>query len=228
MRSISKQGCNFISSHEGKCNYLYGDSANINNGFGYLTIGVGHLSLDGDYYLKGHSIKELELYAKDHQCMKRVKYNLNGKEKAFYVRTCDWFIKDFYITDEEIDSILQHELARFCNAIDKFVTTPLSDNQFSACVSLAYNIGIGTIGGSKGFLASSLYKAIQKKQYELVRMYFSRYTRSCGKEMPGLVQRRKAEADLFFTPDNIDSFEKEYQDTIKKEFEKKLILYKAA
>jgi lysozyme len=70
----------------------------------------------------------------------------------------------------------------------------LSGNQglFDACVCLSYNIGVG------GFQRSTLRQRILRQEpLEQVAEGFMMYTKAAGKELPGLVRRRKAEVAFF-------------------------------
>ncbi|WP_072884258.1 lysozyme [Chryseobacterium takakiae] len=71
------------------------------------------------------------------------------------------------------------------------IKTALTQNQFDALVSYTYNTG-----GS-----DTLFSLINKKANpEAIREWFtSRYITAGGKVLNGLIRRRKAEADLFFS-----------------------------
>ena len=63
---------------------------------------------------------------------------------------------------------------------------------FDACVALSYNIGVG------GFQRSTLRQRILRNEpLERVAEGFMMYTKAGGKELLGLVRRRKAEVALF-------------------------------
>ena len=52
------------------------------------------------------------------------------------------------ITQAEADAILARDLAPFEFAVNRAVTGPITVNQFDACVSLAFNIGVAGFAGS--------------------------------------------------------------------------------
>ena len=63
---------------------------------------------------------------------------------------------------------------------------------FDACVCLSYNIGVG------GFQRSTLRQRILRDEpLDSIAEGFLVYTKGGGKELPGLVRRRKAEVALF-------------------------------
>ena len=68
--------------------------------------------------------------------------------------------------------------------------------QFDALVSFSYNLGIGVIMDKQ----SSIYKAIKKNinDKEGITKAFGEYIHAGGKPEPGLIARRKDEADMFF------------------------------
>ena len=71
------------------------------------------------------------------------------------------------------------------------IKVPVTQNQFDAMVSLAYNIGVGN------FLKSTLLKKLNLKDYIGASNEFLKWNKSGGKELLGLTRRRKREQDLF-------------------------------
>ena len=72
---------------------------------------------------------------------------------------------------------------------------PATDNQFSALVSFAYNLGERALHGStllRDLLAGDAAAAADE---------FNRWIYGGGKVLPGLVARRSAERALFLAPD---------------------------
>jgi lysozyme len=69
----------------------------------------------------------------------------------------------------------------------------LTQAQFDALMSFIYNVGFS------GFVRSGLLKAIKKdKTSELVASEWMKWTKAGGKDLPGLVVRRKAELEVYF------------------------------
>lgn len=107
------------------------------------------------------------------------------------------------LTIEQGIDLLRSDLEDYANAVRDLVTVPLNQNQFDALVSFSYNLGIGALG------ASTLLKVINgsKNQAGLlrnrkaIRAEFDKWVNAGvpPKPLPGLVRRRKAEADLFFS-----------------------------
>lgn len=98
------------------------------------------------------------------------------------------------ITREEAEAILRRDLAKYEKAVADAVGEDLSDNQFSACVSLCYNIGPGN------FVKSSIVRFIKQGRFTDAADAFLLWNRAGGKILPGLVKRRASEAALFVKP----------------------------
>jgi lysozyme len=98
------------------------------------------------------------------------------------------------ITQHQADVILMDvDLPRF----EEFVAAwcpNISDNQFAALVSFAFNLGLGALG------RSSLLKHVQAGRYEKAADEFLKWKFAGGKVLPGLVRRREAERALFLRP----------------------------
>jgi len=67
----------------------------------------------------------------------------------------------------------------------------LRQHQFDALVSFIYNIGIGA------FKKSTMLKLIKADKMTEAALEFDKWTKAGGKELAGLVKRRKAEKELF-------------------------------
>ena len=84
---------------------------------------------------------------------------------------------------------LQHDLNNIETYVTKKVTIPLNQHQFDALCSFTYNVGVGNFG------ISTLLKKLNRGEY--CADEFDRWIKVKGKDMPGLIKRRKAERDLF-------------------------------
>jgi lysozyme len=95
------------------------------------------------------------------------------------------------ITKDQADQILKRDVYEFARGVANTVKVPLSDNQFSALVSFAYNVGLGALK------KSSVLKAVNAGQFNKVPGALSLWVKADGQTLPGLVKRRAAEAALF-------------------------------
>ncbi len=103
--------------------------------------------------------------------------------------------KGMTITAAECDEILSRDLATFERAVLKVVTAPLSQNQFDALVSLAFNIGASNLS------KSTLIKKLNARDYRGAADQFTVWNKAAGKVMNGLVKRRADERALFLKAD---------------------------
>ena len=99
----------------------------------------------------------------------------------------------------------EHADVRFLDDLDAFGRkvaallgdAPTTAHQMAALVSLAYNIGAGE-GGLK---TSTVLRKHPEGDYAGAQAAFSMWVKNDGRVMQGLVRRRKAEAELYGTPD---------------------------
>lgn len=86
---------------------------------------------------------------------------------------------------------LRQDLDSFEALVERSVKVPLSDNQFAALVSFAFNVGEGN------FRKSTLLKRLNAGDYESVPQELMKWVHSKGKRLPGLVNRRAQEGALW-------------------------------
>lgn len=96
------------------------------------------------------------------------------------------------ITQHQADAILEVDLQKFEMAVDRLAKNP-NANQFSAMVSLAFNIGV------EAFTKSTLLKKFNAGAPLSAANEFDKWVHAKGKVLPGLVRRRAAEKALFLT-----------------------------
>ncbi len=97
------------------------------------------------------------------------------------------------ITKEQGDAILRKTIAGFERSVKSLVTVPLNQNQFDALVSFAYNVGAGALK------KSTLLKKLNSGDYEGAANELTKFVRSKGKVLQGLVKRREEERKLFLS-----------------------------
>ena len=110
------------------------------------------------------------------------------------------------LSTEQINGLMRADLSEAECAVNDSVTVPLTDNQFAALVSLAFNIG------SEGFKTSSVVRVLNQGRYDLVpgfmRMWNKITVQVCDvdgckkvkKVSKGLVNRREKEVALWLKP----------------------------
>jgi len=95
------------------------------------------------------------------------------------------------ITKERAEELLQADLRKFCFSVSEAVLVPLSDNQFAALVSFAFNLGLGALR------KSTLLKKLNAGDYDAVPDELKKWVNVGGAPSLGLIRRRKAEIDLW-------------------------------
>lgn len=97
------------------------------------------------------------------------------------------------ISQEEADAYLVADIARFEECVSTSLLRDVTQGQFDAMVSLAYNIGCGA------FSASTLLRMVNAGNTEGAAAQFLRWNKAGGREMAGLTRRRQAEQHLFLS-----------------------------
>jgi lysozyme len=100
------------------------------------------------------------------------------------------------ITKEQAEVLLRKELVMIENKLKIMVTKPLSQNQYDALVSFAYNLGINNLKSS-----TLLKKVNVNPADKTIAKEFMKWVHAGGKVLKGLEIRRKAESDLYFKVD---------------------------
>jgi lysozyme len=96
------------------------------------------------------------------------------------------------ITRAEADRRFHRRLREFELAVNRHVTTPITQGQFDALVSFAYNVGAGAFEGS------TLLKRVNQRRWKAARLNFYKWVFAGGIRLLGLTRRRRAEARLFW------------------------------
>jgi lysozyme len=105
------------------------------------------------------------------------------------------------ISRAEGERILKADLKTFEAFVREAIRVELTPAQYSACVSLCYNIG----GGA--FKRSSVARFCNKREWRNAADAFALWNKAGGKVLPGLTRRRAAEAALFMSDDVLEDDE---------------------
>ena len=95
------------------------------------------------------------------------------------------------ITQDQAEQMLLTELEEYEGYVEKYVTVPLTQNQFDALVVWVYNLG------PTNFRNSTLLKELNTGNYTAAGNEITKWNKAGGKVLAGLVKRREAEALLF-------------------------------
>ena len=98
-----------------------------------------------------------------------------------------------HISEERAAHLLRLEVAETEEAVNEAVTVPMTQEQFDALVSFAYNVGISA------FKKSTLLRKLNAGDTRGAAREFLRWNLNDGRVMAGLTKRRHAEMALFLT-----------------------------
>lgn len=128
---------------------------------GLPTIGVGHL-LTQDELTNG-------------------KIHIDGKSHKYHDG----------LPDDVIDRLLLRDLHIAELVVNSNVKVKLTQNQYNALVSFAFNVGVGA------FRKSTLLRLLNNSDYESVPDQMRRWILSAGRQIQGLKNRREKEVKLW-------------------------------
>ena len=101
--------------------------------------------------------------------------------------------KGDHVTKEQGEQLFRTILRTFERGVLKAAKVPLTQPQFDALVSFAYNVGLGALG------ASTLLRKLNAGEYREAADQFLRWNKAGGKVLAGLTRRREAERVLFLS-----------------------------
>lgn len=110
-----------------------------------------------------------------------------------YGHTGDDVVEGMKITEDRADKMLRRDLRKFEQGVDLLITVPLNQPQFDALVSFAFNCGLGALE------ESTLRKRLNKGEDpgNVAQEELPKWVKGDGVVLPGLVERRKKELELF-------------------------------
>ena len=94
-------------------------------------------------------------------------------------------------TQDQADNRLLTDVARFTRGVSQRIQVTTTDGQLGACISLAYNIGLGN------FAMSTLLRLLNGGDFTGASAQFMRWDKAGGKRLAGLTRRRAAERACF-------------------------------
>lgn len=102
-------------------------------------------------------------------------------------------------TQAQADAAFLSDLAVFERDVTSLVKVPLTQNQFDALVSFAYNVGsdIDADDNAEGLGDSTLLKKLNAGDYAGAADEFLKWRKPIN--LPGILRRRKAERALFLS-----------------------------
>ena len=95
------------------------------------------------------------------------------------------------ISHMEAERLLLEDVKVYQGAVRRLVRVPLTQGQFDALVSFAFNCGVSALQ------RSNLLKYLNQGRYNTAKLEFGRWVYANKKKLSGLVNRRKDEVKLF-------------------------------
>ena len=101
-------------------------------------------------------------------------------------------VGDPSISKQKATEMLRHQVdVTYGAAVNRYVSTDLTQGQYDALVSFAYNLGAGNLK------SSTLLKRVNQGKMGKASKEFMKWTKAGGRRLKGLVRRREAEKQLF-------------------------------
>lgn len=104
-------------------------------------------------------------------------------------------MQDKPVSEADATAMLRSMLASYEAGVTRYVSVPLTQGQFDALVSFAYNLGLAALK------SSTLLRLLNLRDYAGAAAQFARWNRAGGKVLPGLTRRREAERVMFLRGD---------------------------
>jgi len=98
---------------------------------------------------------------------------------------------DRVLSMAEVDAILATDLVTFERGVLRLCPGGLTQGRFDALVSFSFNVGLGNLQ------RSTIRMKHNRGDFEGAAKAFMAWTKAGGKELPGLVKRRKHERALY-------------------------------
>ena len=103
-------------------------------------------------------------------------------------------LTDKAITREQADAIMRTTLKEYEDAVNRYVSVPINQNEFDALTDFSYN------AGAQNLRKSTLLAKLNAGDRTGAAREFDRWVYADGHLLPGLVRRRMAEKALFGLP----------------------------
>lgn len=135
----------------------------------------------------------LDLIKRNEGCKLTAYQDVVGVWTIGYGHTGPEVHEDLVWTQEQADKQLSNDLYKFEKGLHNILDVDLNDNQFSALVSLAYNIGLGNLA------RSGLLNKVNREDFTGAAESFPLWNKAGGKVDSGLSKRREEEKGLFLS-----------------------------
>ena len=117
-----------------------------------------------------------------------------GYGATYYTNGTKVTMSDEPISEEWAEQLLSNMVHTYEKGVISLVIPKITQNQFDALVSFAYNVGV------TNFRKSTLLRLINKDPNNPeIATQFMKWVRGGGKVINGLIKRRQIESKLYFT-----------------------------
>jgi lysozyme len=117
-----------------------------------------------------------------------------GYGSTYYENGTRVQMNDAPITKQRAEQLLQHTADRFASKVVNLIKKPVTQNQFNALVSFAFNVGSGALA------SSTLLKLVNINPNDaMIAKEFLKWNKVNKVPVQGLTNRRIKESALYFT-----------------------------
>ncbi len=125
-----------------------------------------------------------------------------GYGNTYYPNGKKVTLKDNPITEEYADTIFRFVADLFAKDVNSLIKSKVTQNQFNALVSFAYNVGtdIDADDIPEGLGDSTLLKKVNANPADkTIANEFAKWNKANGKPIEGLTRRRLKESQVYFS-----------------------------
>jgi lysozyme len=116
-----------------------------------------------------------------------------GYGATYYPNGIKVKLTDKPISEYEASTMLSNMLRHYEQGVDSYTRDDITQGQFDALVSFAYNCGLGNLK------SSTLLKKVNANPNDpSIRQEFLKWNKGGGKALAGLTKRRTEEANLYY------------------------------
>ena len=117
-----------------------------------------------------------------------------GYGSTYYENGIKVQMSDAPITGARAEILLKNVADRFAQKVANLIKKPITQNQFNALVSFAFNVGSGALA------SSTLLKLVNENPNNaMISKEFLKWNKAGGKAVQGLTNRRIKESALYFS-----------------------------
>ena len=118
-----------------------------------------------------------------------------GYGSTFYENGVKVKLTDSGITKERANQLFQNTLKTYENGVNTLTRNKvLTQNQFNALVSFAYNLGVSALKSS-----TLLKKVLINPNDQTINIEFNKWVKAGGVKVQGLVNRRADEVKMYYS-----------------------------